>query len=505
MPANKALPNDNTGQSQRASVSPTPGAPPGSVPGMGSPSPAVMEGPEKAVSGEAEVSAFLFQRALRLDDNKGLLAALERSQTVIPVFCVDPRQCSLTANRYASPFCIGFMLESLQDLQRQLQAVGSDLLLLCGLPHEVLPPLLDSLKVTHLYAIEDYTPFSRERAEALKKAWTATKSSAANTATRKFIECDDYLLHNPSEVVRLEKKGKPFKVYTPFAEAVWSLPIAAPRFLTSALSKRLARGPAFASLVSQHADNAWAVLKANSRESPVPGGRAAALQRLHGLPQRQATYAAYRDLLPYKTSMLSPYLKFGCISCREAWEATGTVQNEESVRQLRRELLWREFFYHYFIHYPEDLEWNAKPQPPPASEPGAGTVRAKSAGADQKRTTLPAEYTESVIDPNAHPIIKACYNQLNETGFINNRGRLILANYVLKHKGDYWKQGDLLFAKRLVDYDPLLNIGNWRWVDKQPLFRQLKPEVQMKWDRAPDGSEKGGYTKFWSREASDKF
>jgi deoxyribodipyrimidine photo-lyase len=409
------------------------------------------------------ISAFVFQRSLRLDDNRGLLKALEQSQKVFPIFCVDPRQCSLANNRFGSPFSIGFMLQSLQDLQKQLQAAGSDLLLTLGQPHEVLPPLLSSLKVSHLYVNEDYTPFAIERAEALAKAWKALDPSK-----NQFVQCEDYLLHRPGTVST--GMNTAYKVFTPFYEAIRSIPVAKPVAASPTLLARLAKGSSMALMIKTLSEKAWKQIQDNSKKPHIPGGRTAALVRLKDIPKTQVNYPKMRDVLTFDTSTLSPYLKFGCISCREAWQALGQIPNKESAADIRRQLIWREFYYHLYICYPEDLEWENAPK-----------------------------YTESTVAASAHPLVKACFNQLNETGWLHNRGRMILANYILKQKGDYWKQGDLLYAKRLVDYDPFINIGNWKWIEKQPIFRQLKPEAQMKWDHSVDGKEKGVYTRRWTR------
>ena len=175
--------------------------------------------------------------------------------------------------------------------------------------------------------------------------------------------------------------------------------------------------------------------------------------------------------MTYKTSNLSAYIKFGCISIREAWQAFGNIPGQ-SGKDLQRQLIWREFYYHMYIDFPEYLEWEKNPE-------------------------------EAILDKQAPKIVKACFNQLDTTGFLHNRGRMILANYLVHNKKKYWKSCDKMYARRLVDYDPIVNIGNWLWIKKQPVFRWLKPEVQLKkWDKGcPIQNEQikdGSYTEYFT-------
>lgn len=382
------------------------------------------------------VAIYLFHRALRLHDNCGLQEAL-RNDIVLPVFCVDPRQVLPQKNPYFSPFALGFMLQSLEDLRSQLRSKKSDLLLLFGEPHKLIPLLVEKKKITKIYVNEDYTPFARKRIQELRTA----------CPTVDIIEVPDYLLFDPNKV--RTRAGTAHRVYTVFRNNVEKRKVDHPQtlsvkhgFLSQAQLKPL-QNP-----------SAWRILKKYSQYAPLytPGGRTEALRRLAILPQTQERYATCRNYLSYRTSNLSAYIKFGCISIREAWYGMGKIKNP-SGREMRRELIWREFFYHYYIAYPEELEWNKK-------------------------------YPEAKVDTQAHPIVKRCFQDLDQTGFLHNRGRMILAHDLLHRQKIYWKSGDRMYAKRLVDYDPLVNIGNWKWIVKQPTFKHLIPRVQAeKWDK----------------------
>ena len=401
-------------------------------------------------------SAFLFHRSLRLTDNLGLLEALNQSQSVLPIFCVDPRQASSRGNKFFSPFSLSFMLQSLTDLQEELRKHGSELLLLEGEPHRVLPPLLVEAGVTTLYMNNDYTPFARKRKVEIEKALRGDVC---------VVEVDDYLLFPPGSISTCS--GTAYRVFTPFLNASKRENVDKSKSLENA--ERLMKKTQFKSLLSEIG---WDCLQQNSKLSPcgLRGGRSEGVRILSEVQKTQRYYSERRDYLSYTTSQLSPYIKFGCISIREAWEGLGKAPNTASMA-LRRQLMWREFYYHYYIAYPAELEWEKKVE-------------------------------ETKLSDGAPDIVKACLQELDITGCLHNRGRMIVANYLLHNQGEYWKAGDVTFATRLIDYDPFVNIGNWRWIDKQPKFRWLKPDVQyQRWDKDYPKSEemkgKGSYTKFW--------
>lgn len=396
-------------------------------------------------------SIYLFQRALRLNDNLGLIECLKNSDNVYPVFCVDPRQADPKNNPYFSPFSLGFMYQSLLDLDKQLKEHGSKLYILYGEPHLVLQKLVKKHNIEKIYMNKDYTPFANKRSQELSKIC-------------ELVEIEDYLLFSPGSIVT--GSGKAYRVYTPFYKATEKKRVNKPVNISSTLVKKLAKN-AFPE------KKAWNVLEKNSKYSLYydPGGRTEALKRLKLLDKTQKNYSKCRDYLTYKTTNLSAYIKFGCVSIREVWKAFGNIPGK-SGKDLKRQLIWREFYYHMYIYFPELLEWNKNPP-------------------------------EVKLDEKAPDIVKACYNQLNSTGFLHNRGRMILANYLLHNKKKYWKACDKMYARRLVDYDPLVNIGNWLWIKKQPKFKWLKPEVQFrKWDKECPYSEEvesGSYTEYFTR------
>lgn len=392
-------------------------------------------------------SVYLFQRALRLTDNLGLLECLKKSTKVYPLFCVDPRQAVVKNNSYASKFSIGFMYQSLKDLDKELKKHKSNLGILYGEPHKILKEFVKKNDIKNIYINRDYTPFAIQRVKELKKVCNV-------------IEVNDYLLFNLNDMKN--KSGKAYKVYTPFMKIAERKTVDKPVNISNILLKKLCE--------TEFNKKSWNILENNLKFSDIKGGRENALKILKNINETQKNYDKCRDYLNYKTSHLSAYIKFGCISIREAWKAFSEIKGD-SGKNLKRQLIWREFYYHMYIEYPELLEWDKNPE-------------------------------EIKLDEKAPDIVKACFQQLDKTGYLHNRGRMILANYLLHNKKKYWKSCDKLYARRLVDYDPFVNIGNWLTINRLPKFKVMKPEVQYKkWDKSCPCSKKkvkdGNYTKYY--------
>lgn len=354
------------------------------------------------------MNLFLFHRSLRLEDNLGLIQCCKESKKVIPLFILDPRQLK------GSKFALGFMKQSLQDLKKQTK---NKLAIAYGLPHKVIQKLMNKYEIQTVYMNEDYTPFARKRAEDIQKVCP-------------IIECKDYLLHEPI-------REDAYKVYTPFWKKIKNKKVQKPK------SFRMHR--------KFHNIHVNKLHKIKGKFSEMfPGGRKEGLKRMKHIKKKK-DYHKMRNYLWYDTTLMSPYIKFGCVSIREVWKEVQKLPRKSRIA-LQKQLIWREFYYHYFISYPEELEW--------------------------KTHKLPS------IRKNIHPLVQATLNQLKKVGFIHNRGRMLLATHIIHKDKNYWKAGDIFFMKNLVDYDPFVNIGNWLWINKQPSFKHMKPEsTSKKWDK----------------------
>lgn len=386
---------------------------------------------------------FIFRRDLRLNDNTALYHALREATEVIPCFIFDPRQ--LEDNPYLSANALAFMSEALDDLNAQLQEHDGKLYRFYGQTHVVVQELITNNNIDAIYANRDYTPFSIRRDKAL--------ADVCNKKNVTFNLYDDALLHAPEAV--LKKDGKPYTVFTPYFRAAQKHPIApiikphSYNFFTGTLPHSNAQLPA---------------TKASPQRS-LYGGRTAALTLIKQL-NRQKKYESTRDIPAISTSHLSAHLKFGTISVRELLHAIMTQLGND--HPLVRQLYWRDFFTmigywfphvfgHAFKHQYDNITWS----------------------------TNKATFTRWCEGTTGFPIVDAGMRELNATGFMHNRVRMIVGSFLVKDLGIDWRMGERYFATKLVDYDPAVNNGNWQWVastgcDAQPYFRIFNPWLQQK-------------------------
>jgi deoxyribodipyrimidine photo-lyase len=388
------------------------------------------------------LSLFIFRRDLRLQDNSGLNAALDQSERVLPCFILDPRQ--IEPHPYQSAAARQFLGQCLTDLDSHLQAQHSRLALYQGLPATVIRALHQRFNLDAVFSNCDYTPFSRQRDQELAELCRSLGIA--------WHSCDDLLLTRPQAV--LNQQQRPYQVFTAF--------YANARHVDVALPQALATGSwCHADTPSPLPDS----LLQTTIDVPQRGGRDAALLALQQLPDCR-DYAVQRDLADQdRTSHLSAYLKFGCCSVREVYYA---VQNDLGPdHPLIRQLYWRDFFHHIAYHQPrvfghayqsrfEHLPWRRDMQ----------DFRRWSEGS------------------TGFPIIDAAMRQLNRSGWMPNRLRMVVASFLCKDLFIGWRWGERYFAQQLFDYDPCLNNGNWQWAastgcDAQPYFRIFNPWLQQ--------------------------
>ncbi|MDO9270748.1 MAG: deoxyribodipyrimidine photo-lyase [Methylobacter sp.] len=391
-------------------------------------------------------SLFIFRRDLRLEDNTALLEALRLSWQVIPCFIFDPRQ--IEPHPYQSKPGLQFMLQSIQDLQQQLQSVGGKLALYHALPEQVVKQLVEQQQIQAVFINRDYTPFSRRRDDEL-----ATVCEHLGIALHKL---PDSLLNEPEQAVKIDKT--PYKVFTAFYNNAKQFPVALP--------EALVRHNFLAAASEFTLDQ----LDVSLTEPAIKGGRDQSLAIL----DRLGDYADYQNTRDFPaldaTSKLSAHLKFGTCSVREVFYAM--TERLGSEHPLIRQLYWRDFFTHIAYHFPQvfgraflekfnGLHWDNNP-----------------------------DYFQAWCDgKTGFPIVDAGMRELNATGYMHNRVRMITASFLVKDLHIDWRWGERYFARHLVDYDPCVNNGNWQWAastgcDAQPYFRIFNPWLQqLKFDQ----------------------
>lgn len=393
------------------------------------------------------LSLFIFRRDLRLQDNTALIEALRTSERVIPCFIFDERQ--IKKNDYFSEKSFAFLLTCLDDLTEQLKKHNAQLYFFSGIAEKVVSTLLKKLPIDAVYFNRDYTPFSRARDEAI--------DAACKAADRTCHRLGDALLHEPEAL--LKSDGTPYLVYTPFMKQSRRTPVDTPQRFPNA---------SFYTQPITEADNTVfnTLTKKYQRTLIFPGGRTAGLRILRTLDQFSA-YDETRDI-PARdaTTHLSAHNKFGTLSIREVYNAVRDALGAQHT--LINELYWRDFFHHIAYHFPEVFKTAFNPR-----------YRQIAWSRSQKN------FTRWCKGETGFPIVDAGMRELNETGFMHNRVRMIVASFLTKDCHIHWQWGERYFAQHLIDYDPAVNNGNWQWaastgVDAQPYFRIFNPWLQQK-------------------------
>jgi deoxyribodipyrimidine photo-lyase len=404
---------------------------------------------------------FIFRRDMRYNDNTGLAAALASGYAVIPCFIINPEQVG-AQNPYRGQHALQFMIESLKELHEELRSREGKLYFFYGKPQDVVERLIKQELIAAVYVNKDYTPYSRKRDTALEQICAEHGADWNSFADALLIEPED----------GVSKSGKPYEIFTPFFRKNSASPI-------ELLSDTIGSTEELHRDVSTH-HTAALYNKPIAGEKELPfldtlidkpislytaGGRSSAIALLKKLPSL-AQYGTTHDIPSVPTSNLSAHNKFGTVSIREVYHAIASILGKEHL--LIRQLYWRDFFYHIAWFYPhvfgqpfhreyEDLSWSENEH----------------------------HFKRWCEGTTGFPIVDAGMRQMNETGFMHNRVRMVVASFLVKDLHINWLWGERYFAQLLEDYDPAVNNGNWQWVastgcDHQPYFRVFNPWLQQK-------------------------
>jgi deoxyribodipyrimidine photo-lyase len=410
------------------------------------------------------MNIWWIRRDLRLSDNQALHAALAAGEPVVPVFILDPR---LLAAPAAGEKRRSFLFGGLAALDADLRARGARLILRRGDPAAELARLARETAATAVYAEENVSPYARRR--------------DAEVAAAVPLRLLPGLTIRPADLVR-KADGGVYTVFTPYSRAWRALP----------LPGRSNLWPAPARLAPPPEDLASLPLAEAAPPTPAtigfPPGEAEARRRLHaflsaaaageqqgaagGSSAPIARYANERDRVDLAgTSQLSPYLRFGMVSARkcavaalEAAAAGGAGQT--GAETWLNELIWREFYIAILLHFPNVLQEAFRPE-----------LRAIPWVNDA------AQFAAWRAGRTGYPIVDAAMRQLNETGWMHNRARMIVASFLVKDLLIDWRWGERYFMQCLLDGDPAANNGGWQWTagvgtDAAPYFRVFNPTLQ---------------------------
>jgi deoxyribodipyrimidine photo-lyase len=405
------------------------------------------------------------RRDLRLHDHPALHRARTEFDVVIPVFVLDE---ALLHGRYASSPRAQFLFGCLRTLDAELSRRGSGLVLRRGAPEHELRKLAAAVGARAVLWTSDVSPYARRRDAAVTEALREEGVQA--------VPCTGTYARDVSKV--RTQGGDAFTVFTPYWKA-WERVAArevhgAPRTMAP-LPRGLDRGA-----LPERGHGPGEALGAPICEPGEPAAREALRRWLDGPVDR---YADRHDTLAGGTSILSPYLRWGCLSARECEERArrrGTPGALAWVRQLA----WRDFYASVLLEHPENVRREFQP----------------------KFRALEWEDDAEALDAwrrgeTGFPLVDAGMRQLAATGWMHNRARMVVGSFLTKDLHLDWRLGERHFAALLLDGEPAQNNGNWQWiastgVDPAPYFRRIFNPIlqQQKFD--PDGA----YVRRWVPE-----
>jgi deoxyribodipyrimidine photo-lyase len=384
------------------------------------------------------MTIFWFRRDLRLEDNIGLFHALNSAKEVLPIFIFDEYILSQLPKDDAR---VTFIHALLSKIQKQLEEKGKSLAVFHGKPIDIFQKLIAENNISTVYVNHDYEPYARKRD---KEIYQLFKKNEIEFKTTK-----DQVIFEKSEVVKDD--GLPYVVYTPYSKK-WKEKFKTIRLVHHESDKKLDK-------IGLHTYPFLSLKDIGFESSTI---KVPPFDVSHQLINN---YEATRNFPAVSgTSMLGVYLRFGAVSIRKMIAKAIESENET----FWNELIWREFFMQILWHFPhtnnksfkekyDRIEWNNNED----------------------------DFKNWCEGKTGYPMVDAGMRELNTTGHMHNRVRMVVASFLCKHLLIDWRWGETYFAQKLLDYEQASNVGNWQWaagsgVDAAPYFRIFNPTEQIK-------------------------
>lgn len=388
---------------------------------------------------KVKVNIFWFRRDLRLDDNVGFYKALNGKFPVLPIFIFDTEILEQLPKDDAR---VTFIHDSIQTMHQKLQEVyGSGIATFHGKPLEIFKKITDDFDVQNVITNRDYEPYALKR-DAEIENYLSSKNIGLYTFK-------DHVIFEKKEVVK--EDGTPYLVYTPYMKK-WKERFKEYDFKifdTSSLLDKCLKNENFPSLT--FTDIGFKRSKIKVPDFDISQTIIQNYQETRNFPGID------------QTSKLSPHLRFGTVGIRQVIEKAIAEKNET----FWNELIWREFFIQILWHFPETqhrafkkvydrIEWRNNEE----------------------------EFEKWKTGNTGYPLVDAGMRQLNNTGWMHNRVRMVVGSFLCKHLLIDWRWGEAYFAEKLLDYEMASNVGNWQWVagcgvDAAPYFRVFNPTTQI--------------------------
>ncbi len=389
----------------------------------------------------SRISIFWFRRDLRLEDNVGFSKALQAGLPVLPIFIFDTTILDRLPKKDAR---VTFIYEQLQDLHKVLEDnVQSGIARYYGTPETVFERLSQEFEIAAVYTNHDYEPNAIARDTRVMSMLSRKRIA--------YYSYKDQVIFEKNEITKDD--GNPYVVYTPYKRkwmATFKAATDVQAYDTHPYFDTLVTGISFPAPTLAAMGFEMATIK-------VPPYTATS----HLIQQYEATrnYPAIKN----GTSRLGPHLRFGTVSIRKMVQKA--IAEENTV--FWSELIWREFFMQILWHFPHTTHKAFKPK--------YDRILWRN---------NEAEFKKWCDGQTGYPFVDAGMRELNTTGFMHNRVRMLVASFLCKHLLIDWRWGEAYFAEKLLDYDQSANVGNWQWaagsgVDAAPYFRIFNPITQI--------------------------
>ena len=386
-----------------------------------------------------QVSIFWFRRDLRLDDNAGLYYALKSGMPVLPIFIFDENILDKLENKKDGR--VEFIHHAISNISEQLKELGSSIKVFYSTPEKAFQELVKEYQIETVYTNHDYEPYADERDKSVKDILEKHKIE--------FKTYKDQCIFEKDEVTKDD--GKPYTVFTPYSRK-WKLKLN-DFYVKSYPNKKYFKN----------------FIKTKSFE--IPRLKELGFEKTDlEIPSKTISklivtnYKEQRDFPAIKgTSKLSVHLRFGTVSIRSLAKQA-LLLNETWLN----ELIWRDFYMMILYHFPHAAQNSFKPQ--------YDKIEWRN---------NESEFKLWCEGKTGFPIVDAGMRELNETGFMHNRVRMIVASFLVKDLLIDWRWGEAYFAQKLLDFDLSANNGGWQWAagsgcDAAPYFRVFNPTEQTK-------------------------
>ncbi len=385
------------------------------------------------------MNIFWFRRDLRIDDNVGLFKALQGKLPVLPIFIFDTE---ILDGLPIDDARVTFIFETLQKLRNEFQEYGSDLALYHGSPKIIFNRIISEFNVQNVITNRDYEPYPRKRDAQIKELLSSKDVG--------FYTYKDHVFFEKDEIVKDD--GNPYVVYTPYMKrwkAKFKSECQLKTYDTSQYLNNVLKDTGVPNLSLEHIG-----FQRSSVDVPEYIMNPVLIreyENMRNFPAKEAT------------SHLGPHLRFGTVSIRKLIKKVISEKNEIFLQQL----IWRDFFIQILWHFPKTTD---------------SSFRKKYDRIKWRNDKT--EFEKWKNGKTGYPLVDAGMRQLNATGYMHNRVRMLVASFLCKHLLIDWRWGEAYFAEKLLDYEQASNVGNWQWaagsgVDAAPYFRIFNPTTQI--------------------------